>query len=37
VQELKKLVYYLLPDTQEWEPTDSPRNVFNMLERDDRQ
>lgn len=36
VQELKKLVYFLLPYVQDWEPTDSPRSVFNMLERDDR-
>jgi hypothetical protein len=36
VQELKKLVYFLLPYAQDWEPTESPRNVFQMLERDDR-
>lgn len=36
VQELKRLVYYLLPYAQDWEPTESPRNVFPMLERDDR-
>jgi hypothetical protein len=36
VQELKKLVYFLLPYAQDWEPTESPRHVFQMLERDDR-
>jgi hypothetical protein len=32
VSELKKLVYFLLPYTKDWEPTDSPRSVFPMLE-----
>ena len=35
VQELKKLVYFLLPYASDWEPTESPRSVFPMLERDD--
>jgi hypothetical protein len=34
VQELKKLMYFLLPYTQDWEPSESPRTVFRMLERD---
>jgi len=32
VQELKKLVYFLLPYASDWEPSESPRNVFPMLE-----
>lgn len=36
VQELKKLVYFLIPYAADWEPSESPRNVFPMLERDDR-
>jgi hypothetical protein len=32
VAELKKLVYFLLPYTNDWEPNDAPRNVFSMLE-----
>lgn len=35
VPELKKLVYFLLPYAPDWEPSESPRNVFPMLERDD--
>lgn len=37
VDELKRLVYFLLPYAQDWEPSESPRSVFPMLERDDRQ
>lgn len=36
VDELKKLVYFLLPYTQDWEPTESPKTVFAMLERDSK-
>ena len=32
VDELKRLLYFLLPYAQDWEPTQSPRSVFNMLE-----
>lgn len=32
VAELKKLLYFLLPYAQDWEPSQSPRSVFNMLE-----
>jgi hypothetical protein len=35
VDELKRLVYFLLPYAQDWEPSQSPRSVFPMLERDD--
>ena len=35
VSELKKLVYFLLPYAQDWEPSESPRSVFQMLERED--
>jgi hypothetical protein len=35
VQELKKLVYFLLPYANDWEPSESPRNVFKMLEGDE--
>jgi hypothetical protein len=35
VPELKKLVYFLLPYAQDWEPSESPRSVFNMLEREE--
>jgi hypothetical protein len=37
VDELKRLVYFLLPYAQDWEPSQSPRSVFPMLERDDRE
>lgn len=36
VPELKKLVYFLLPYTSDWEPTQSPRSVFPMLEGDEQ-
>ncbi|HUB97144.1 MAG TPA: hypothetical protein VL993_14575 [Stellaceae bacterium] len=36
VQELKKLVYFLIPYATDWEPSESPRNVFPMLEREDQ-
>lgn len=32
VDELKRLPYFLLPYARDWEPTQSPRGVFNMLE-----
>lgn len=35
MQELKKLCYFLLPYAQDWEPSQSPRAVFPMLERED--
>ncbi len=35
VQELKKLVYFLLPYASDWEPSETPRSVFPMLERED--
>jgi hypothetical protein len=35
VQELKKLIYFLLPYAPDWEPSEAPRTVFPMLERDD--
>jgi hypothetical protein len=34
VPELKKLVYFLLPYANDWEPSESPRSVFGMLERE---
>lgn len=33
VAELKKLAYFLLPYTKDWEPNGSPQQVFSMLER----
>lgn len=36
VPELKKLVYFLLPYASDWEPTQSPRSVFPMLEGDEQ-
>lgn len=35
VDELRKLVYFLLPYAQDWEPTQSARAVFPILERDE--
>jgi hypothetical protein len=35
VSELKKLVYFLLPYASDWEPSEPPRSVFPMLERED--
>ena len=34
VKELKKLLYFLLPYAIDWEPTMSPRTVFEVLERE---
>jgi hypothetical protein len=34
VPELKKLLYFLLPYCADWEPTESPRSVFSVLEAD---
>lgn len=36
VDELKRLVYFLLPYAQDWEPSQSPRSVFPMLEREEQ-
>ncbi len=33
VKELKKLLYFLLPYTKDWEPTGTPQQVFSALER----
>jgi hypothetical protein len=33
VAELKKLLYFLLPYTKDWEPNGSPQQVFAALER----
>jgi hypothetical protein len=35
-QELRKLVYFLLPYAPDFEPDESPRNVFPMLDREGR-
>lgn len=32
VEELKRLVYFLLPYAQDWAPTEAPQTVFPMLE-----
>jgi uncharacterized protein YkvS len=36
VDELKRLVYFLLPYAKDWQPTESPRSVFPMLEGEER-
>jgi hypothetical protein len=35
VAELKKLLYFMLPYTKDWEPTGSPQQVLAALERTD--
>lgn len=34
VDEVKRLVYFLLPYAKDWQPSESPRGVFPMLERE---